>query len=58
MLKLLQHWTAGPEVARVVLGDMPQAHQMLLYAQSQLALEEKKKLAKALAGIDKNQLLV
>jgi len=58
MLKLLQHWAAGPEVARVVLGDMPQAHQMLLYAQSQASLEEKKRLAKALAGIDKNQLLV
>jgi len=55
MLKLLQHWTAGPEVARIVLGDMPQAHQMLLYVQSQLALEEKKELAKVLAGIDKTQ---
>ena len=51
MLKFLQLWTAGREVARIILGDMPQAHKMLLYTQSRAGLEEKKRLAKELAGI-------
>ena len=52
MLKLLQHWTAGPEVMRVVLGDIPRRHQLLLYQQSLAGLEGKKKLARELAGIE------
>jgi len=51
MLRFLQHWTAGPEAARVLLGAIPRRHQLMVYGQSQAALEERKKLAKDLAGI-------
>jgi len=51
MLKFLQHWTAGPEAARVLLGAIPGRHQLMLYGQSVAGLEEKKQMAKDLAGI-------
>ena len=51
MLKLLQHWTAGPAAARVWHVGMPRAHLSSLYQRSRAGLEEKKKLAKELAGI-------
>jgi len=52
MLKFLQHWTAGPEAVRMWHGDVPiQSHHLVLYQQSLAGLEEKKRLAKELAGI-------
>jgi 4-hydroxybutyryl-CoA dehydratase/vinylacetyl-CoA-Delta-isomerase len=52
MLKFLQHWTAGPQVARMWQGGgPPQIHRYTIYRESRAGLEEKKKLAKELAGI-------
>jgi len=52
MLKFLQHWTAGPQAVMWWHGSVPpQAHRQVLYGLSQADLEEKKKLAKELAGI-------
>jgi len=51
ILKFLQHWTAGPEALRVWYGASPQTHKLVLYQQSRTGLEEKKRLAKELAGI-------
>ncbi|GAG30511.1 unnamed protein product [marine sediment metagenome] len=52
MLKFLQHWTAGPQGVRMWHGGGPlQAHRITIYRQSLAGLEEKKKLAKELAGI-------
>ena len=52
MLKFLQHWTAGPQVVRMWQGGgPPQIHRYTIYRESQAGLEEKKKLAKELAGI-------
>jgi len=52
MLKLLQHWTTGPQTIRMWHGGIPsQVHRLNIYRESLAGLEEKKKLAKELAGI-------
>jgi len=52
MLKFLQYWVAGPQLGRMWHGGVPlQVHRLNLYRQSRASLEEKKKLAKELAGI-------
>jgi len=52
MLKFLQHWTAGQETVRIWHGTYPPATtRLILYRQAEGSLEEKKKLAKKLAGI-------
>jgi 4-hydroxybutyryl-CoA dehydratase/vinylacetyl-CoA-Delta-isomerase len=52
MLKFLQHWVAGPQAVRMWHGGVPpQVHRLNIYRESQAGLEEKKKLAKELAGI-------
>jgi len=52
MLKFLQHWVAGPQGVRMWHGGVPpQAHRLTVYREALAGLEEKKKLAKELAGI-------
>jgi len=52
MLKFLQHWVAGPQTIRMWHGGGPlQIHRIPIYRESLAGLEEKKKLAKELAGI-------
>jgi len=52
MLKFLQHWTSGPQVLRMWHGGgPPQMHRYTIYREARAGLEEKKKLAKELAGI-------
>jgi len=52
MLKFLQHWVAGPQAVRMWHGGGPiQIHRHLIYREFQPVMEEKKKLAKDLAGI-------
>ncbi|MBA7654642.1 hypothetical protein ES703_62524 [subsurface metagenome] len=52
MLKFLQYWVAGPQAIRMWHGGVPpQVHRLSVYRQSQAGLEEKKKVAKMLAGI-------
>jgi 4-hydroxybutyryl-CoA dehydratase/vinylacetyl-CoA-Delta-isomerase len=53
MLKFLQHWTAGPQGVRMWHGGGPvQVHRHLVYREARVDMEEKKKLAKDLAGIE------
>jgi len=51
MLKFLQHWTAGPQVAAMWDEGTLQASRLLVRREALDILEEKKKLAKELAGI-------
>ena len=52
MLKFLQHWVAGPQAGRMWHGGgPPQIHRITIYRGARASLEEKKKLAKELAGI-------
>jgi len=51
MLKFLQHWTAGPQVAAMWDEGSLQISRTLVYGEALAVLEEKKKLAKELAGI-------
>ena len=52
MLKFLQHWVAGPQAIREWHGGGPlQTHRLTTYHEALAGLEEKKKLAKELAGI-------
>ena len=52
MLKFLQHWVAGPQAGRMWHGGGPlQIHRITIYRGALADLEEKKKLAKELAGI-------
>jgi len=51
MLKFLQHWTAGPQVAAVYDEGSLQVSLNAMRASAVAALEEKKKLAKELAGV-------
>jgi len=52
MLKFLQHWVAGPQAGRMWHGGGPlQIHRITIYRGALASLEEKKKLAKELAGI-------
>jgi 4-hydroxybutyryl-CoA dehydratase/vinylacetyl-CoA-Delta-isomerase len=53
MQKFLQHWVAGPQGVRMWHGGVPvQAHRLTVYRESLGGLEEKKRLAKELAGIE------
>jgi len=51
MLKFLQHWTAGPQVAAVQDEGSLEANRFMVYRTSLTSLEEKEKLAKELAGL-------
>jgi len=51
MLKFLQHWTAGPQVAAMWDEGTLQASRLLVRREALATLEEKKKLARELAGI-------
>ena len=51
MLKFLQHWTAGPQVAAVYDEGALQISRNVVHAIAVVSLEEKKRLAKELAGI-------
>jgi len=51
MLKFLQHWAAGPQVAAVYDEGSLQVSLNAMRASAVAALEEKKKLAKELAGV-------
>ena len=51
MLKFLQHWTAGPQVAAMWDEGTLQSSRLLVRREALATLEEKKKLAKELAGI-------
>ncbi len=56
MLKFLQHWVAGPQGIRMWQGGGPQQiHRHLIYREARGGLEEKKRLAKELAGIKEKQ---
>jgi len=56
MMRFLQHWVAGPQAIRMWHGGGPlQVHRYLIYRESQAGLEQKKKLAKELAGIKEPQ---
>jgi len=53
MLKFLQYWTAGPQALRMWHGGGPlQAHRLTIYRGAQAGMEEKKKMARELAGIE------
>jgi len=52
MMKFLQYWVAGPQGVRMWHGGIgPQVHRLNVYRQFRTVMEEKKKLAKDLAGI-------
>ena len=52
MLKFLQHWVAGPQAVRMWHGGGPaQGHRVTMYQASLAGLEDKKRLAKKVAGI-------
>ena len=51
MLKFLQHWVAGPQVAAVYDEGALQVSRNVVHAIAVASLEEKKRLAKELAGV-------
>jgi len=51
ILKFLQHWVAGPQVAAVYDEGSLQVSLNAVYASAMATLEEKKRLAKELAGM-------
>jgi len=52
MFKFLQHWTAGPQAAAVWDEGSLQVMRNMVYAGAITSMEEKKRLAKQLAGIE------
>jgi len=52
MLKFLQHWTAGPQVAAMWDEGSLQVNRNVVHATAAAGIEEKKRLAKQLAGIE------